>query len=318
MATISPIDTIRLQIKRMGYDLIPLSTDKLPYKNWPKQCNDEASILRWPGIATGIRMFGHDVFVIDLDIRIAIIRDEILKAYTAQWPAFMARCLRRHSSGVTLALIGRLNTARRGAKSKRWFRTADDKTEKGNLVELFGGADKRQVAVEGVHSRDAGQERRYGYDGPAIWDTPIGALPWFPDGDQHKQIKIADTIMTQHGLLLRWDEKEPNVGTKIFDLTPEMVFTLSDGEQLTLAELEEDIDTLQRLNGRRVTGYATIWDPASTTPDRVLVNAGRDGLTLWDCKHDTSHRWRSRAPQPDKIAEMLKELMKAHQAKVRS
>ena len=60
-------------------------------------------------------MYGNDVFVFDIDVRIEAVRDDILAAWTERWPEFMAGCLRRHSGAVTLALIGRCGTVKRSS-----------------------------------------------------------------------------------------------------------------------------------------------------------------------------------------------------------
>ena len=94
---LNPNTGVRLQLKAHGYDIIPLNTDKIPFKGWPAQPNDEATIRKWGGVATGLRMKGHDIFVFDIDVRIEAVRDDILAAWTERWPEFMAGCLRRHS-----------------------------------------------------------------------------------------------------------------------------------------------------------------------------------------------------------------------------
>jgi hypothetical protein len=94
------------------------------------------------------------------------------------------------------------------------------------------------------------------------------------------------------------------------------MFTLADGETLTLEKLEGYAkagmtlgDYKNPCSDNRLAGYATIWDPKSTTRDRVLVNYGSTGLCLWDTKTRISHRWKHRGPQPDLLGERLKALM---------
>ena len=82
-----------------------------------------------------------------------------------------------------------------------------------------------------------------------------------------------------------------------------MKFTLADGERghargaggvakagMTLGDYKNPC------SANRLAGYATIWDPKSTTRDRVLVNYGSTGLCLWDTKTGISHRWKHREP----------------------
>jgi hypothetical protein len=306
-----PITILRLQIKANGYDVIPVREDKKGSTGWPHQPNDEASIRRWGLPATGIRTYGSDVFVIDLDITNEAIRDEILAAYEEKWPEFMRGCLRRHSGAIKITLIGRCVTAKKSRKTHRFYAGPDD-TSKGQLVETFGRADKRLVVVQGLHS--AGRE--YGYIGRPIWDTPLGELPWFNDADIGEAIDIAEAIMKKHGLETRRAVKAASGAKDIYDLTPDMVMTLSDGEQIRLDKLEQDLDGYQFYSARNggsgdVRGYATLWDPISSTENRVKVLMGRTGLVLHDFKEGINHRWKDREPPPDDFGEKLRELLKS-------
>ena len=68
-------------------------------------------------------------------------------------------------------------------------------------------------------------------------------LPWFPDDGIEPMRAAFEQIMAEHGL-----EKvipvigTEAIGTKVYDLLPEMIFTLSDGEKVTLAELEKNYE----------------------------------------------------------------------------
>jgi hypothetical protein len=269
MATL-PLVTKRLRIRALGYDIIPLRFDKLPFKGWRTQPNRDVDIRRWRGVATGVRLHNQAaLFALDLDVRTIALRDAIVRAYAQRWPAFMRGCLRRHSQATTLMLIGRCSTAKGMRRSGRWHRDASD--IKGNLVEVFTNHCKRQMAVQGAHS--AG--RCYGYFGRAIWDTPLADLPWFPDAEIGDALAIADQIMAAHGLKQRTPPPSPG-GDKVWDLEPTMRIVLSDGEELSLAELEQRVDGKER-----ITAFATLWDSSSTTPDRVLVNRSSvTGLSL--------------------------------------
>jgi len=100
--------------------------------------------------------------------------------------------------------------------------------------------------VQGLHS--AGRE--YGYIGRPIWDTPRGKLPWFNDADIGEAIDIAEAIMKKHGLETRRAVKAASGAKDIYDLTPDMVMTLSDGEQIRLDKLEQDLDGYQFYSAR--------------------------------------------------------------------
>ena len=88
----------------------------------------------------------------------------------------------------------------------------------------------------------------------------------------------------------------------VFDLTPDMLFRLTDGTTVTLAELERMVRLAP------ATGYAP-WDPESRTAKRVLANISSHGLALYDVKTRESHRWAHEAP-PDDDGE-LREALKA-------
>jgi hypothetical protein len=303
----------RLQLKAHGYDIIPLNANKIPFKGWPTQPNDEAAIRKWGGLATGLRMKGHDIFVFDIDVRIEAVRDDIVAAWTERWPEFMAGCLRRHSGAVTLALIGRCCTAKRSYATSRFYSGPEDK--KGHLVEFFTGNDKRQVVVQGRHS----EGREYGYIGATLWETPPETLPWFPDEDIGAALHITEAIMKKYGLE-RQEKVDSMAGVhKLFDLEPAMEFTLADGSVVTLAELEDDAraglklgDPKNPCSVNRLAGYATIWDSRSSTRNRVLVNYGSTGLCLWDTKTGISHRWKHCEPpkESNELAERLRKLVK--------
>ena len=82
-----------------------------------------------------------------------------------------------------------------------------------------------------------------------------------------------------------------------------MMFRLTDGTTVTLAELEHMV----RL-APDVTGYAP-WDPESRTATRVLANISAHGLALYDVKTRVSHRWAHEAPPDDsELREALKAL----------
>jgi hypothetical protein len=130
-----PLTIARLRLKAVGYDPIPLRIDKKPYPGWPREPNNPKDIAYWGRyagcVATGVRLYqSPGLFVLDLDIHIAAVRDAILKTYKQRWPTFMVNCVRRHSQGVSLALIGRCDTNKGTLKSRRWRRKDSDEDEK--------------------------------------------------------------------------------------------------------------------------------------------------------------------------------------------
>jgi len=275
-------------IRDNGYDVIPWRGRVGPYRGWPKQPNDDESIARWGGKTAGIRMFGSSAFVIDLDVRSARVRDALMVMLTRTWPEFMRGCLHRTSGSTTMALIGQAATV------KRRFWTARFKPETGtapHLVEYFTGNDKRYVGVHGYHS----EGREYGYIGPrTILNTHLSDLPWFPEADIPRMVAECERVMRELGLEQIVQAHTHMPGERIYDLLPQMVIVLSDGERIRLDDLEK------RAGASKIKAYANLWDPNSRTCDRILVNlSGAAGLTLWDTKTGVSHRWKSLSPAED-------------------
>jgi hypothetical protein len=278
------------RIRDNGYDVIPLRGRDGPFKGWPKQPNDDAAIETWRGKTAGIRMLGSRAFVIDLDVRSDRVRAALLEMLWQQWPAFMKGCLRRRSGSTTLALIGQVSTVRKRSWTAR-FKPEPGIGDKPHLVEYFTGNDKRYVGVHGWHS----QGREYDYVGARdILNTKLGDLPCFPDADIPEMLAECERVMRGLGLERIAVAQAHTPGERVYDLKPDDVMILADGERITLRELEK------RAGPTRIRGFANIWDPGSKTPDRVLVNrSGAMGLTLWDTKHSVSHRWAALSPAED-------------------
>lgn len=274
------------QIRDLGWDVIPLRGRDGPFRGWPQQPNDDDSIGRWTGKTTGIRMYHSSAFVIDLDVRTDRVREVLLAALSKRWPEFMAGCLRRTSGSTTLALIGQAATA----QHRQWTARFKSGSDKPHLVEFFTRTDKRYVGVHGYHS----EGREYGYIGKSILDTRLDSLPWFDAGEIPIMLDLCERTMLDAGLeKIAVAGQHHLPGERIYDLKPDDTMTLSDGTRITLAELEQIAGT------RKIKGFATIWDPQSKTPDRVLVNRGGAGLTLWDTKTSVSHRWKTMSPAED-------------------
>jgi hypothetical protein len=302
------------QLKQLGYDVIPIRGKDAPYKGWPKMPNDEAAIQDWSGSGAAIRMKGSELLVIDLDVRVEAAHDKMLGWLTEHHPEFMDKCLRRHSGAVTLALIGRTVTAKGTQKTSRYAGEGTD--PKGDFVEVFTGNSKRYVGVAGQHSA----QREYDYCGRHIIETPVDALPWLADSAIALMLAAFEAIMAGRG----WEKVVPAigneaVGTKVYDLLPGQIFTLSDGEQIALEDLERLARSGIGLGDHgegRLRGYASLWDPGTGgglhSSTRVLVNCGSEGLCLFDTKYEVRHRWKHCEPPKDftEFATLLQELAK--------
>ena len=115
-----PVQAAGLRIKELGYDVIALRDGKAaPNIGWPRTPNTPDRIRRWTGRTIAVRLKGSDLFVIDLDVHVAAVRDAILAELTTRWPEFAGSCLKRHSQAITLALIGRSSSAKRSFAT-RW------------------------------------------------------------------------------------------------------------------------------------------------------------------------------------------------------
>lgn len=302
-----------LQLKTLGFDPIPISGKDRPRKGWPGMPNDPTAIMRWSGSGgsgAAVRMYRSDLFVIDLDVHVTQVRDRMLHWLAEHYPEFMKAALYRHSERVTLALIGRCVTAKGTQKTARFIGEGTD--PKGDFIEFFTGNSKRYVGVLGEHSRG----RDYDFYGRSIIETPVDALPWFPDAEIATVVTAFEQIMADHG----WKKVIPvigteAIGTKVYDLEPDMVFPLSDGEKVPLADLERDYEGYVRAamcdgGSGKITGYATLWDDTGHSQHsntRVIVTIGSEGLCLYDTKYEVRHRWKSRKPPKD-LTELATEL----------
>ena len=276
--------------------------------------NDEAAIEGWSGSGAAVRMRGSELLVIDLDVHVAAARDLMLDWMGEHHPEFMAKCLRRHSGAISMALIGRTVTAKGTQKTSRYVGEGTD--PKGDFVEVFTGNSKRYVGVAGRHSA----RREYDYYGRHIIETPVDALPWLADSDDRAD---ARRLRGDHGGC-GWEKVVPvigkdAIGTKVYDLLPDQIFTLSDGEQITLDELEDwraAASASAITASGRLRGYANLWDPSTGggphSSTRVLVTYGSEGLCLYDTKYEVRHRWKHREPPKDftEFATLLQELVK--------
>jgi hypothetical protein len=148
----------------------------------------------------------------------------------------------------------------------------------------------------------------------------VTSLPWFRDEDIGPAVDTAEAVMKQHGLERREAPARPY---KVYDLEPEMIFTLSDDEKVALGELERDYEgyvlyAAHNGGSGKITGYADLWDPKTGSSKhsntRVIVTIGGEGLCLFDTKYEVRHRWKHCEPRPDTLGEQLKALMAQMQA----
>jgi len=227
------------QIKANGYDVIPLAFGKdRPFKGWPTMPNDAAAIETWNGRSAAIRMYGSSLLVIDIDVRRAAIADAIVQMLERRWPAFMATCLRRHSGGVKLALIGRVNTQQRYLDTRRCLDPNDPEDKKGHKVEIFHGNTKKYVGVHGMHSEEDGLERHYGYHGATILERTAAELPEFPEAELGPMVDACEAVMLEHGLTAQQPLRTGPHKKIEYSITGETRFDVQDGpDQVTYEEL---------------------------------------------------------------------------------
>ncbi len=283
---INPMRAVWLKLRELGYDVIPLKEGKAtPFKGWRVMQNDPDDIARWGGHSAGIRLEDSGAIVFDFDVRIQAVLDALLEMMRQEFPEFWAGCLVRHSGAVKVALIGRCPDTHYASMATHRYApdpAAPDVKEHECRVEVFTTLSKRYVAVYGAHS----EGREYGYDGPTILERPLAELPAFPADRIGRLLERCEQIMAAAGLVAHGGAVGGSTLARVYDLTPDMVFKLKDGEQVTLKQLAD----IAREQGRQE-GYATIWDKGSDCPDRVKVNWSGEGLALWDSHTEISHRF---------------------------
>jgi hypothetical protein len=282
-----------LRLKQLGYDVIWANGKAGPGFGWPTRANTPADIATWKGATAGVRTAGQPTLFIDLDVHIASAMAELLAEMAARWPDFMAKCLRRHSGKVSLCLIGLCpDTDRRVLRTRSFKLDPSNENEKKQRAEIYTGNVSHYFAVHGLHSSPP--DRHYDYHGRSILDVPLRELPIFPAADLGKLIDLCEAVLArpQHGLTGLLGTRTEGLAAEVFDLLPEQVFKLKDGDTLTLAELAEDV----RKAGKHE-GFATIWDVSSNSPDRVKANwHGLYGLQLFDTHLDVKHYFAAAQP----------------------
>ena len=196
--------------------------------------NDEAAIRRWSGSGAAVRMRGSELLVIDLDVHVAAVRDLMLEWLTEHHPEFMAKCLRRHSGAITIALIGRGGDGE-GYAEDRALRRRRDRSER----RFRRGLHRQQQALR----RRGGRAQRAGANTTTAAGTSPRRqsmrCPGWRTADIAPMLAAFEEIMAVCG----WEKVIPAIGkdaigTKVYDLVPGKIFTLSDGEQITLEDLE--------------------------------------------------------------------------------
>lgn len=274
------------KLRAQGYDVIPLSAGKdRPMKGWPDMPNSREDIEKWSGRTAAVRLFGGDVFAIDLDVTDDALITAQLVMLETRWPAFMTACLRRHSGAVKLMLIGRCRGGVALRRTNHWMAGADK-----HMVEIFGGGCHRYIAVHGKHSSET--DREYGYYGRSILETPCAELPEFPVDDVDELFTALEDILRDAGLSeVKAGRVDATTPQTVYDLRPEQMFQLSDGTWLPLSELAKLVQP-----DKKEEGFATIWHPEADSPDRVKCNwSPADGLCLYDTRTTISHRMEDRA-----------------------
>jgi hypothetical protein len=92
----------------------------------------------------------------------------------------------------------------------------------------------------------------------------------------------------------------------IFAVALEMRIRLSDGKDVSLAELERLV-----VKHGKLFAYAPWSTSLNQRPTTILASVSADGLALFDFKTRISHRWASRKPLMvdfSELAALLKEL----------
>lgn len=295
---------IRLALLKNGYVPLPAIGKQCKMRDWPRVPVNEKFIRHIGRSAlytgTGLRIH-NKLIVFDIDTDIEELADAIEDAIAQALPDFMKDCVVRHSGGASFALFGRCNTATIGRLSTARYKL--DGKGRNHAVEIFGPNSTKFVALDGPHTiRDGVVVRRYGFHGPALWEVPYGELPVVSDRLVVPLLNALEAVISAYpGMERTQPEHHADRGfAKIYDLEEDDIMRLEDGTQETLASLG------QRLaGGGYERGYANIWDPGSTTPDRCRVGVGGWGVYVIDWKQDETHHLASHKPlEPQDLPNM--------------
>jgi hypothetical protein len=312
------IEELRLQLLANGYSPIPNLDKRTFMKGWPDVVIDAEEIARWSRrhrrwTATGLRV-EHGLAVVDIDISDPAAFAVVLKAMQERHPDVVECGLQRSGKGCKLAIFVRTAELFSRIHTRRWLApgaTADDDS---HSVEIFGGASPRQFGAFGPHTvaDDGTVVVSYQWDDLGDPSTvPLAELPVFPKQVFYDLADVAEDMLKRLGFTpVPNSTAGENDAARVYDLTDDMRFDLSDGRSVLLPELRQ---LAAEAEGLRCSASWREGDQAKRR-DRCLVSLGRSGgVCVWESASGVTHCEKDREPHDydldiDRVAERLREL----------
>lgn len=292
---------LRLQLLANGYT--PLANlAKVPVPNWPRiEVTEELIVNRWKRMRgkpdTGIR-FSDDTGAADFDVQDAGAMGDIRKLALARfdtWGLDTNPWLRRIGRAPKEMWLFKPTEPFEKMMSKVWVPADVDLSDKAAVsaakcqLELFGGL-SGQMGAYGAHS--------YGPDGEVLieyeWthdsplDVPADEVPELSRAEANELCRLFDDYFRAKG----WQQcmsyvLDHETGGAAFILNDDMQFFTKDGDQLTLAEIEERAER----DGPRFELSPVPWlRHGSTSNGGILVGRTATGdLTLYDFESRTTY-----------------------------
>ena len=297
--------TPRRQLFENGYSPLP-NRDKACYlERWPTVNIDEQIIKRWDRMgaypATGLRV-ENGLCVIDVDIDHRICDDVCEEMLNTLPESLTPERLERTGKGHKIAWYCRTDELFTRLHSRKWVAPGGNVDDAAHCVEIFGGGSPRQFGSFGPHSHDddGNVKVTYKWVNESPLDVPLNALTVLTKSQLMAMIDAAEGCLQRAGF-------EPVARTKtgesashrIYDLTPDMIFHLADGDTVQFAELSRMVK--EGYSGRCSASW--LEGPTAVNRSRCLVSSNHAGyLSIWESSAGTTHLPSAIEPQNHSIA----------------
>ena len=323
------IEQLRLQLLENGYSPIPNLDKRCFMKDWPRLQVTPELVHQWKRrerrfTATGLRIEGG-LAVIDIDVNAGQdFVDEVAATIDGVVPGLSAAALVRYGKGTKEAWFVRTSESFSRIHTRRWLPVGAGPDAETYCVECFGGLSARQFGAFGPHTVDENGEVvvRYSWDGDASpATTPLGALPELGKQQFYDIITRLEELFQRFGWqpVARSTSGEGDAA-RVYDLTEDMFFNLSDGRRLSLSDLQQ---VARSEEGLRCSA-SWLEGPQAKRTDRCIIGTTRAGtLTVWETASGVTHLPAAAKPQDfsldlDRVAEKLRELKDKRKFRVTS
>ncbi len=263
---------------------------------------------RYP--ATGLRVEnGLCVIDIDVDHRIC---DEVCDAMLATLPKSLSpERLERTGKGFKVAWFCRTAELFTRLHSRKWVAPGCNVDDAAHCVEIFGGGSPRQFGSFGPHSHDdeGNVLVTYKWVDESPLEVPLNALSVLTKDQLMAMVDAAEGVLKRAGFepVARTQAGE-SAASRVYDLTPDMVFHLADGDSVQFAELARMVR--EGYSGR----CSASWLEGETAVNRsrCLISSNHAGyLSIWESSAGTTHLPAAIEPQKhsfavDRAAERIK------------